>query len=107
MNSPTLVDANVVTQKQQTSPQTTPGPERIVPLNRLQYKRQRVECPKCQQPNHTLVEGRSAGKKMFMNVFFWPLPGRKYWWETIHWYCEGCNVELAKQKGNDDIEVLV
>jgi hypothetical protein len=47
------------------------------------------------------------GKQQFMNVFWWPLPNRKTWWEKTHWFCSNCDIELAMQKDGKELEVLV
>lgn len=82
-------------------------PVSTVPLNKLQPQPQLVDCPNCKQQAETVVQGRSKGKQRFMNIFWWPLPNRKHWWEKIHWYCKNCEVELAMQKEGHPLEVLV
>ena len=42
-----------------------------------------------------------------MNVFWWPLPNRKTWWEKTHWFCSNCDIELAMQKDGKELQVLV
>lgn len=78
-----------------------------VPLERLQRRPQWIDCPNCKTKAQTQVQGRSPGKQTFMNVFWWPLPNRKHWWETTHWYCKNCHKEVASQKDGKDIQLLV
>ncbi|KXJ90461.1 hypothetical protein Micbo1qcDRAFT_164037 [Microdochium bolleyi] len=66
-----------------------------------------IDCPRCHQRATTRVEGRSEGKKKFMNVFWWPLPGRKHWWEETRWSCDQCEALLATQKWGKNMNVLV
>ncbi|KAL6857538.1 hypothetical protein ACO1O0_004976 [Amphichorda felina] len=81
--------------------------EPAVPLDRLQHRPQWIDCPSCHARSQTQVQGRSQGKQRFMNVFWWPLPGRKHWWETTHWFCKSCHTEIASQKNGKDIQILV
>lgn len=88
--------------------QTSAPLEPSVPLTQLVATRQQpVDCPSCHEHTLTSVEGRSEGRQQFMNVFWWPLPDRKHWWEKTHWYCSGCKVELAVQKRGKELRVLV
>ncbi|KAF4121042.1 hypothetical protein GMORB2_2528 [Geosmithia morbida] len=101
-------DDNVssVQQQQQQVPSTS-GPV-TVPLTQLSPTRQQwIDCPGCSRPTRTSVEGRSEGRKLFMNVFWWPLPNRKHWWEKTHWYCSGCRTEVAVQKRGEDLRILI
>ncbi|KAH7029561.1 uncharacterized protein B0I36DRAFT_385039 [Microdochium trichocladiopsis] len=66
-----------------------------------------IDCPSCHQRAQTTVKGRTDGMKTFMNVFWWPLPDRKHWWEETKWYCENCKVQVASQKHGKNIQVLV
>ncbi|OAQ60558.1 LITAF-like zinc ribbon domain-containing protein [Pochonia chlamydosporia 170] len=85
------------------APNTTPG----IPLDKLQPRAQWIDCPECGKRSQTVVEGRSEGMKTFMNLMWWPLPGRKHWFEKIHWSCSNCNKQLAMQKNGKDLQVLV
>ncbi|KAJ6438857.1 LITAF-like zinc ribbon domain-containing protein [Purpureocillium lavendulum] len=87
----------------------TPPPgntKRVVPLRQLRPQPQWIECPKCGETAQTQVQGRSKGMQTFMNVFWWPLPGRKYWWEKTRWLCGNCEAQLAMQKNNEDLVVM-
>jgi hypothetical protein len=64
-----------------------------------------VECPNCHRTTQTRVVGRSKGKERFMNIFWWPMPERKHWWEKTEWFCGECDKELATQKFGKEIEV--
>ncbi|KAJ1325440.1 LITAF-like zinc ribbon domain-containing protein [Microdochium nivale] len=74
---------------------------------RADVRPQTVDCPSCGQRTTARVEARSEGKRRFMNVFWWPLPGREHWWEETKWYCGGCEVQLASQKWGMNMNVLV
>lgn len=81
------------------------GQIKTVPLEKLKLEPQWVDCPLCKKQAQTKVQGRSDGKRKFMNVFWWPLPGRETWWEKTHWYCTSCNGELAMQKNGKELQV--
>ncbi|KAJ2976888.1 hypothetical protein NQ176_g4686 [Zarea fungicola] len=77
-----------------------------VPLDKLRALPQTVECPHCHNIVKTSVQGRGKGMQRFMNVMFWPLPDRRYWWETMTWRCGECEAALATQKNGKDLKVL-
>ena len=77
-----------------------------VSLDRLRPLPQWIECPKCGKTTQTEVKGRSDGMRKFMNVFWWPLPGREEWFEKTHWFCAECHEEVAMQKSGKDVKVL-
>jgi DNA-directed RNA polymerase subunit RPC12/RpoP len=79
----------------------------LVPLEHLSREPQHIHCPKCKQNQKTMVKGRSKGMMTFMDIFWWPLPNRKHWFETVHWFCGNCNVEVAMKKSGKPIQVLV
>lgn len=81
------------------------GQRAPVALERLRPLSQTVECPHCGKLVHTSVEGRGKGMQRFMDVMFWPLPGRRYWWETTTWRCSECEATLASQKNGKEIKV--
>ncbi|KAG9249764.1 uncharacterized protein F5Z01DRAFT_467021 [Emericellopsis atlantica] len=91
------------------APNGVSGPEpagkNIVPLEKLDVRPQWVHCPQCNRDTQTRVQGRSEGKTKFMNVFWWPLPNRRHWWEKTHWYCLKCDKELAMQKYGKELQV--
>ena len=86
--------------------QPAPGSDGPAALAQLEAHPQQIDCPNCSKRTQTRVEGRSKGKQTFMNVMWWPLPGRRHWWEKTHWFCENCDYELAVQKYGKDLEVL-
>ncbi len=88
-------------------PSASHSAKHTVPLRQLRPEPQWIDCPKCGQTAQTQIQCRSEGKQKFMNVFWWPLPGRKHWWEKTRWLCGNCNEELAMQKFNDDLQILV
>ncbi|TQV90725.1 hypothetical protein IF1G_10677 [Cordyceps javanica] len=77
-----------------------------VPLDLMRPYRQTIECPHCGNTAQTIIEGRGDGMKLFMNIFFWPLPGRRDWWGTTRWRCGNCEAPLASQKYGKDIQVV-
>jgi hypothetical protein len=78
-----------------------------VPLSQLRVEEQWIDCPSCKNRTRTRIQARSKGMKQFMNVFWWPLPGRKDWWSTVRWFCASCNAELASQKDRKDLQVHI
>ncbi|KAI6778290.1 uncharacterized protein J7T54_008468 [Emericellopsis cladophorae] len=77
----------------------------IVPIEKLDVRPQWVHCPHCNQDTQTRIQGRSEGKAKFMDVFWWPLPNRRHWWEKTHWYCLKCDKELAMQKYGKELQI--
>lgn len=81
------------------------APPPSVPLERLRPEPQMVDCPHCHKTTQTRLEGRGKGMKLFMNIFWWPLPGRRTWWETLKWHCGECGEVLATQKNGKELVV--
>ncbi|KAM3463710.1 hypothetical protein NHJ6243_003115 [Beauveria neobassiana] len=88
------------------TPTQEPATRAPVALERMRPVSQTVQCPHCGQIVKTIVDGRGKGMQRFMDVFFWPLPGRRNWWETTTWRCGDCEVVLASQKNGKDIKVM-
>lgn len=108
MSSSTNASSTVPTQ-QNPLPDQTPdaqGSKAVVPLARLRPLPQWIECPKCGKTTQTEVQGRSKKMRRFMNVFWWPLPGREQWWETLHWSCSDCQQEVATQKNGKELKLV-
>lgn len=78
-----------------------------VPLNKLRIEPQWVDCPNCKETAQTMVKGRGEGMQTFMSIMFWPISGRKHWFEKTHWFCSNCEKELASQKNGEELQVLV
>ncbi|SPO01394.1 uncharacterized protein DNG_04070 [Cephalotrichum gorgonifer] len=91
-----------------TTNQGIPGePQATVPLEELKVEPQWIDCPNCKQTAQTTVKGRGEGMNLFMDVMFWPIRGRRHWFETTHWFCSNCEKELASQKNGKELRVLV
>ena len=42
-----------------------------------------------------------------MNVLWWPLPGRRHWWEKTEWVCggeDGCGARVARGRWGKGVE---
>lgn len=87
---------------------STPAPAGDArPLDALTAQPEWIDCPNCHQRAQTEIQGRSKGKQRFMNVFWWPLPNRKHWWEEVKWFCSNCKIQVASQKNGKNLQVLV
>ncbi|KAJ4149979.1 hypothetical protein LMH87_010750 [Akanthomyces muscarius] len=89
----------------ETMPTQEPAPKAPVALERLRPVSQTIECPHCGKLVKTTIEGRGKGMQRFMDVMFWPLPGRRNWWETTTWRCGACEASLASQKNGKELKV--
>ena len=67
------------------NPYPAPASDAVCPLDQLTREPAYIQCPNCNQRAQTEVKGRSKGMERFMNVFWWPLPGRRHWWEEVKW----------------------
>lgn len=77
-----------------------------MPLNELSGEPQWVNCPNCKETAQTRVKGRGKGMHIFMDLMFWPIPGRRHWFETTHWFCGNCEMKLASRKNGKEVRVL-
>jgi DNA-directed RNA polymerase subunit RPC12/RpoP len=84
---------------------TTTSSSTPTQLSNLQPQPEPITCPNCGVQTHTRVEGRTKNMKTFMNVFWWPLPGRREWWEKTQWFCENCEKKLATMKKGKEVRV--
>ena len=107
----TIPATNYSSSDNQTQPDTSTAataPYHVADLSRLTGRGpETIDCPSCGQRAQITVQGRSEGKKKFMNVFWWPMPDRKHWWEETRWHCGHCEVQVASQKHGKNVQVLV
>lgn len=78
-----------------------------VPIRHLRPQSQTIECPNCNQVAQTKCEVTGTKWHGWLNFCCWPLPNRKHWLDVNHWYCQNCKVEVARQKYNKEVVVLV
>ncbi|KAK2595210.1 hypothetical protein QQS21_007063 [Conoideocrella luteorostrata] len=104
--SPNETNLSTIDPASTSMPQGSRSGKPTVPLDKLQPMAQWIHCPGCQKQAETVVKGRSDGMMTFMNIMWWPLPGREHWWETTKWHCSNCHKLVARQKSRKNLEVM-
>lgn len=78
-----------------------------MPLSELKLEPQWVACPNCKETAQTTVKARGEGMQTFVSFMFWPMSGRRHFFETTRWFCSNCDKELASKKNGKELQVLV